>query len=313
MAVCKTPGKDKTMEWKIRKAVKEDENRIRELFLEMLQTICHNQDVRGYEAGYLDKFFEGGEDWICVAEEDNAVIAYLSIEMHRERETYVYLDDLSVSEKYRGNGIGTELIQTAEKFAEENAVSTIVFHVEKSNAAASRLYKRLGYSVLNEEGSQYRMIKEKMPMRVIDYFSCDRPEYWLDQIKKSDWGAGQYLYSLLRENKLKDAVGDDTKVLLLTDGDELVSFCTYAEKDDIQPTTLTPWMGFVYTFPAYRGHRYVGKLFREIERLAGEKNVRDVYISTNHTGLYEKYGCDFYQMMNDMDGEPSRVYKKHFA
>ena len=44
-------------------------------------------------------------------------------------------------------------------------------------------------------------------MRVIEYFSCDRPEYWLCQIGKSDWRAGKYLYELLRENKLKSLVG----------------------------------------------------------------------------------------------------------
>ena len=148
-------------------------------------------------------------------------------------------------------------------------------------------------------------------MQIIEYFSCDRPEYWLGQIKKSDWGAGQFLYELLSENKLKDAAGENTRVLMLTNGDELISFCTYAEKDDIQPTDLTPWIGFVYTFPEHRGHRYVGELFKEIEKLARAENVHDIYISTNDTGLYEKYGCEFYQMMNDMDGEPSRVYRKH--
>lgn len=149
-------------------------------------------------------------------------------------------------------------------------------------------------------------------MHIIDYFSCDRPEIWLCQIKKCDWGAGQYLYELLSENKFKDAVGESSKVLMLTDGDDLVSFCTYAEKDDIQLTELTPWIGFVYTFPKYRGHRYMGKLFLEIEKLAKAENVHDVFISTNHTGLYEKYGCEFYQIMNDMNGEPSRVYRKRF-
>lgn len=148
-------------------------------------------------------------------------------------------------------------------------------------------------------------------MQVIDYFNCEKPDYWLNQIKKSDWGAGQFLYQLLSENKFKDAVGEKSKVLMLTDGDELISFCSYAEKDDIQPTELTPWMGFVYTFPEYRGHRYMGKLFLEIEELAKAENVHDIFISTNHTGLYEKYGCEFYQIMNDMDGEPSRVYIKH--
>ncbi len=148
-------------------------------------------------------------------------------------------------------------------------------------------------------------------MKVIDYYDCDRSEYWLQQIKKSDWSAGQYLYKLLYENKFKNVVGENSKVLLLTDGDELISFCTYAEKDDIQPTTLTPWIGFVYTFPEYRGHRYIGKVFLEIEKLAKIENVHDIYISTNHIGLYEKYGCEFYQMMKDINGEPSRVYRKH--
>ncbi len=150
-------------------------------------------------------------------------------------------------------------------------------------------------------------------MEVIEYFKCDRQLHWLGQIGKSDWGAGQYLYDLLSEKKLSDAVGENPKVLLLTDGDELISFCTYTEKDDIQPTVLTPWMGFVYTFPQYRGHRYVGKLFQEIENLARAENVQDIYISTDHTGLYEKYGCEFYQMMSDIHGAPSRVYRKHVS
>ena len=147
-------------------------------------------------------------------------------------------------------------------------------------------------------------------MRVIDYDSCGQQEYWLNEIKKSDWRAGQYLYKLSRENRFRDAVGEKSKVLMLVDEDKLVSFCTYAERDDIQPAALSPWMGFVYTFPQYRGHRYVGNLFQEIEKLAKAENVREFYISTNHTGLYEKYGCEFYQMMNDMNGEPSRVYRK---
>ncbi len=147
-------------------------------------------------------------------------------------------------------------------------------------------------------------------MQVIEYYDCDRPEYWLEQIGKSDWGAGQYLHELLSHKKFNDAVGEHSKVMMLTDGDALVSFCTYAEKDDIQPTTLTPWIGFLYKFHQYRGHHYAGKLFEEIENQARAEKVHDIFISTNHTGLYEKYGYNFYQIMSDMDGEPSRVYRK---
>ena len=147
-------------------------------------------------------------------------------------------------------------------------------------------------------------------MKVINYFESGRQQYWLEKIKRSDWAAGAFLFELLSKGIFFDAVGKKSSVLLLTDGEELVSFCTYAEKDDIQSTELTPWMGFVYTFPEYRGHRYVGKLFEEIERIAKAEGISEVYISTNHIGLYEKYGCVFMTWMNDMDGAPSRVYVK---
>lgn len=149
-------------------------------------------------------------------------------------------------------------------------------------------------------------------MEVINYFSSDRREYWLAEIGKSDWGGGKFLYQLLNNGELQNFIGENAKVLLLVNGDELVSFCTYAEKDDIQPTDLTPWIGFVYTFPQRRGQHCVGKLFDEIAKIAKSENISQAYISTNHVGLYEKYGCEFYQMMNDIGGEPSRVYIKRF-
>ncbi len=147
-------------------------------------------------------------------------------------------------------------------------------------------------------------------MQVSDFFEIDNKEHWINEIERSDWRAGPFLGRLLREDEFFDAVGKDSRVLLLTEGDELISYCTFAEKDDIQPTDLTPWVGFVYTFPEHRGHRYAGLLFDEVERLAKERQVTDVYLSTNHIGLYEKYGWEFFDMMDDMDGEPSRVYVK---
>ena len=42
------------MGYRIRIAIPEDVQRIRELFIEMLQTIYHTEDVEGYETGSLD-------------------------------------------------------------------------------------------------------------------------------------------------------------------------------------------------------------------------------------------------------------------
>ena len=114
-------------------------------------------------------------------------------------------------------------------------------------------------------------------MEVINFFDSDRQDHWLGELKRCDWKAGAFLHQLISNGTFFEAVGEGSKVLLLTDGDELISFCTYAQKDDIQPTELTPWMGFVYTFPEHRGHRYVGLLFEEIERIAKEEHISEVY------------------------------------
>jgi len=147
------------MTWNLRKATLEDKEKIEDLFIKMLQSIYHTDDVCGYEDGYLDAFFGNQDNWICVAEDDGVVIAYLSIEVHHEEEKYIYLDDLSVLESYQNLGIGTSLIKKAEQYAKDINFSTIVFHVEKTNESAFRLYRRLGYEIECEDGSRYKMQK----------------------------------------------------------------------------------------------------------------------------------------------------------
>ena len=145
-------------------------------------------------------------------------------------------------------------------------------------------------------------------MEIIDFYASDNQDHWLSEIQKSDWSAGKYLYELLRDQKLKELCGGSTKVLLLVDYGKLLAFCTYAEQDDIREPSLTPWVGFVYTFPGCRGKRRVGKLLEYAYMLAKKDGHEHIYISTGETGLYEKYGYRFWKNMKDVSGEDSRVY-----
>lgn len=104
-------------------------------------------------------------------------------------------------------------------------------------------------------------------MKIIEFYSAHDKSHWLEKIGESDWRAGKYLYELLKTEKLKTHVGESAELLMLTEGKELISFCALAEKDEI-PTDLTPWIGFVYTFPNYRGKRHAGRLLGHAERLA---------------------------------------------
>ena len=100
---------------------------------------------------------------------------------------------------------------------------------------------------------------------------------------------------------------------MLVDEDKLISFCTFAPKDDIQPTDLFPRIGFLYTFPEYRGHRYAQMLLAYAESLATVMKCEYIYISTNHSGLYEKYGFEFYKTEKNVNGEASRIYRKNLS
>ncbi len=147
------------MDIKYREARKSEIERINELFIEMLKAIYRTDDVDGYEEGYLQRFFDNNEDCIYVAESQEGVVAFLSVQVYRD-EGYIYFDDLSVSEKFRDHGIGTKLIEMAEAYAKEIGIKVIVFHVEKSNARAHELYYRLGYEDNEDQGNRMRMVKE---------------------------------------------------------------------------------------------------------------------------------------------------------
>ena len=147
-------------------------------------------------------------------------------------------------------------------------------------------------------------------MKIITYHDSVRKQHWLDSLSKCDWSAGIFLRTMLADDSIFDTLGQSSQLLLLTDGDELISFCTYAERDDIPDTELSPWAGFVYTFPKYRRKRYAGLLLAKASELAAADGKDALYVSTNHIGLYEKYGFVFLKELKDRSGDISRVYVK---
>jgi len=147
------------MQYLLRKATKKDAARINDLYVEMLKTIYGKENVEGYNDGAIDYYFSSGEDWICVAEVGGIIAAFLSIEVHREQNGFLYYDDFSVSADYRGMGIGTALMLEAEKYCKSIGFTTITLHVEKTNLSAQKFYKNRGFIILREEESRLHLIK----------------------------------------------------------------------------------------------------------------------------------------------------------
>ncbi len=151
--------------------------------------------------------------------------------------------------------------------------------------------------------------------QIKDYFQLTASEqkFWLTKIGESDWRAGKYLCKLLSDGEFKKLCGQKSAVFLLSQGDNLISFCTFAERDEIPETELTPWIGFVYTFPTFRGKRHIGRLMDHICGLAKNQGLKKIYISTDQKGLYENFGFSFLQILKDVNGYDSLVYQKELT
>lgn len=152
-----------------------------------------------------------------------------------------------------------------------------------------------------------------MAVQIIDYFESNANDYWIAAIEESDWVAGKYLAKLLREDNLKALCGPSTKVLLLTEDKKLYSFCTLAEQDEVKAPDMSPWIGFVYTFPEYRGNHYAGMLIDKACEIAKQNGATEIFtsppIQTNE--LYEKKGftCLDYTMPT-IYGYDTTVFRK---
>lgn len=147
-------------------------------------------------------------------------------------------------------------------------------------------------------------------MKIVNFFEDNGKEYWLEEIKKCDWGAAKFLVSLLTENKFSDTLGEDGKLLLLIDGQKLVSFITLTQKDCIDDDEMFPWLGFLFTYPEYRGKRYSEKIINYACEIAKNYKYKNIYLGTDHVGLYEKYGFTYVESRIDVWGEDCRIYSR---
>ncbi len=148
----------------------------------------------------------------------------------------------------------------------------------------------------------------QISMEIKEISELENKSCWISKIKDADWRGAKYLVQLLESGNFYAHCGNTSKLFLLIDNLDLISFCTYAEKDEIPDTNLTPWIGFVYTFPQFRGKRKIGILMEHIYLLAKNEGFKNLYISTDQPGLYEKFGFTFKEKLKNRWGGDTLVY-----
>lgn len=144
-------------------------------------------------------------------------------------------------------------------------------------------------------------------MYIVNYFDYENKSLLIAEIRKCDWGAAKFLADILEQNRFEELLGGG-ELFVLMDGDKIVSYCTLTKNDCVKDDTLYPWIGFLFTVPEYRGHRYSEQVIDKAYVTAIEQGHKGVYLATDHVGLYEKYGFIYLETRVDIYDEESRIY-----
>ena len=99
---------------------------------------------------------------------------------------------------------------------------------------------------------------------------------------------------------------------LCLDGDQIVGGMGVIENDFHDRKDLFPNVCAVYTEPEYRCKGIAGRLLKMVIEDLRIKGISPVYLVTDHTGFYERYGWEYLCMVQgDGEQEISRLYIHH--
>ncbi|MBQ5439391.1 MAG: GNAT family N-acetyltransferase [Clostridia bacterium] len=96
---------------------------------------------------------------------------------------------------------------------------------------------------------------------------------------------------------------------LALDGNKIIGGLGVIENDFHNRPDLAPNVCAVYTEEEYRKQGIAGDLLNFVVDDLRAKNITPLYLVTDHTGFYERYGWEFLCMVQgDGEPEPTRMY-----
>lgn len=96
---------------------------------------------------------------------------------------------------------------------------------------------------------------------------------------------------------------------LCLDGDRIVAGLGVIENDFHDRKDLSPNVCAVYTEEGYRCQGIAGNLLNMAVKDLKDKGITPIYLLTDHTSFYERYGWEFFCMVQgDGEEELSRMY-----
>ena len=147
-------------------------------------------------------------------------------------------------------------------------------------------------------------------MTIYQYITLrEKPEWKLPAAQwfHSKWGVPTEAYLECMEANLRGET--EYGWYLCLQGDRIIGGLGVIENDFHDRKDLTPNVCAVYTEEAFRCQGIAGHLLNMAVEDLREKGISPVYLVTDHTGFYERYGWEFLCMVQgDGEPDPTRMY-----
>ena len=121
------------------------------------------------------------------------------------------------------------------------------------------------------------------------------------------WGVPEEAYLACMDACLSGET--DYNWYLCLDGWRIVGGMGVIENDFHDRKDLSPNVCAVFTEPEYRGRGVAGRLLALTAEDMRSRGVETLYLLTDHTGFYERYGWEFFCLaQGDGEEQPARLY-----
>lgn len=125
----------------------------------------------------------------------------------------------------------------------------------------------------------------------------------------SKWGIDRSEY----EKSISDCISKNERLpqwyLATGENDEIIGGCGLIQNDFVDRTDLFPYLCALFVEEKARGHALGSKLLEYARTDAGRLGFDKLYLCTDHTSYYEKYGWTHIGTGHHPWGETSRIYE----
>ncbi len=128
----------------------------------------------------------------------------------------------------------------------------------------------------------------------------------IEYAENCSWIAGKHLASMMR----KDTFEEWESVFAAIIEDEIIGFCTFLKTDYYPENRYSPWISTIFVDEKYRGMRISERMINKVIEYAKEQNFLKVYIPSDMIGIYEKYGFQKIDELQNYDGDIDNIFAK---